>query len=492
MTIKHPETIPALWRCLLLAAILSFIPSLFFNYVGEEGVYTITTLEMWHNHQWWSPVLYGNAYGRPPFLNWIMLPFAFLMGPQHILVASRLVTAIATVLTGAALFAMCKGIGASRRQAWLALLVFLSSDALLYHGWLAYSDPLFALLTFGAMACILCAARRNTVIPLAAASVLVTAAFLTKALTAYIFVCSTWVIVFARHREARAVLLKPAAFFCYAAAFAAPLAWLSLNNSAGLAGSEGGAMTADIVNRMAPANAYALLEHLVAFPLETAMRFLPVSAIALYSLLRKRAVSASELDRWNTSVTIIVLVNFLPYWLAPQGSIRYILPLYPLIAWLIASRLSAESLGITRIAVYSIITVVALKFVAIWIFPGIQNRQKGDAAAAATDIVSITGRDDPIYTDDPSSAGLSIAGNVDSYRWPARPVTWIPAGAPDGWILTRIASRPGTEVMRSVVLGKEKMYLLCSGKTCSSAAARANRPAIVDASTRSPDRSTTR
>lgn len=492
MTIKHPETIPALWRCLLLASVLSFLPSLFFPYVGEEGVYTITTLEMWHNHQWWSPVLYGNAYGRPPLLNWIMLPFALLTGPQHILVASRLVTALATVLTGAALFTMCKGIGASRRQAWLALLVFLSSDALLYHGWLAYSDPLFALLTFAAMACILCSARRNTVVPLAAASVLVTAAFLTKALTAYIFVCSTWVIVLARHREARAVLLKPAAFLCYAAAIAAPLAWLSLNNSAGLAGSEGGAMTADIINRMAPANAYALLQHVIAFPLETAMRFLPVSAIALYSLLRKRATIASELDRWNTSIALIVLVNFLPYWLAPQGSIRYILPLYPFIAWLIGSRLSAESVGFTRVAVYSIIAVVALKYVAICVFPGIQTRQKGDAVAAAKDIVTITGSDDPIYTDDPSSAGLSVAGNVDSYRWPARPLTWIPAGTPDGWILTRIADRPGTAIVRSVALGEEKMFLLCSGKTCSSAAARANRPAVVDASTHSPNSSTAR
>lgn len=491
MTIKHPETIPALWRYLFLAAIVSFIPSLFFSYVGEEGVYTITTLEMWHNHHWWSPVLYGNAYGRPPLLNWIMMPLAFLMGPQHILVASRLVTAIATVLTGGALFAMCKAIGTSRRQAWLALLVFLSSDALLYHGWLAYSDPLFALLTFSAMACILCAAKRNTAIPLAAASALVTAAFLTKALTAYIFVCSTWVIVLARHREAREVLLKPFALACYTAAIAAPLAWLSLNNSAGLAGSEGGAMTADIINRMAPANAYALIRHAIAFPLETVLRFLPVSALAIYSLLRKRRAH-SDLRRWNTTIALIIFVNFLPYWLAPQGSIRYIQPLYPLIAWLLASRLAGDSDRLTRLAVYCIVAVVSLKFIAIAIFPSIQTRQKGDAIAVARDIVAITGRNDPIYTDDPSSAGLSVAGNIDSYRWPARPLTWIPNGIPDGWILSRITDRSGAEVVRTVSLGKEKMFLLCSGKTCGSAAARANRPPVVDASAASTHGNTAR
>jgi len=464
---KHGET-PALWRWLLLAAVLSFVPSLFFPYVGEEGVYTMTTLEMWHRHVWSNPVLYGNAYGRPPFLNWAMLPFAMAFGPAHILVASRLVTALATVLTAASLFAFVRVMGGTRRAAWLALLVFLSSDALLYHGWLAYSDPLFALLTFGAMASLMVAAKRKTVAPIGLAMVLVTAAFLTKALTAYIFVLVTWAVVFLRHPDARPTLLRPAAVLCYLAGVAAPLAWFHLNSSAGFAGHEGSAMAADVLNRMFPATLLDWVRQIVAFPVETFCRFLPVSAVVAYGVLRGKSSGSSETASWEATAAFITVLNFLPYWMSPQGSIRYILPLYPFIAFVLAGRLATLNERTVRIAVYCVAAVIGLKFVALVAFPIIQTKQHGDAAAAAKSIVAITGSD-PIYTDDPSSAGLSVAGNIDSQRWPASPITWIPAEMADGWLFTRTANRPGTAVAWTGVLGKERMYLLCSVRACAKA-----------------------
>ncbi|BCF95375.1 ArnT family glycosyltransferase [Paraburkholderia largidicola] len=479
---KHGET-PTLWRWLVVAAVVSFVPSLFFPYVGEEGVYTITTLEMWHGHLWSNPVLYGNPYGRPPFLNWMMLPFAMAFGPAHVLVASRLVTALATVFTGAALFAFTRAIGGTRRAAWLGMLVFFSSDALLYHGWLAYSDPLFALLTFGAMASVMVAARRKAVAPLAVAMVLMTAAFLTKALTAYVFVFATLAVVFVRHADARSTLLKPAALLCYLAGIAAPLVWFQVSGSTGGSGHEGGMMAADILNRMWPDGGRGWIKQIFAFPVETFCRFLPVSAIVVYGLLRGKTSGVSETRSWETTAAITVLLNFMPYWLSPQGSIRYILPLYPCIAFMLASRLATLSERTVRTAVYCVAAVVGLKFFALAVFPVIQLRQHGDATAAARAIVAIAGTD-RIYTDDPSSAGLSVASNIDGQRWPAAPIGWIPPELPDGWLFTRIADRPATAVVWTGNLGNERMYLLCSKRTCESAAARANRPAIVDAATR--------
>lgn len=469
---KHGET-PTLWRWLLVAAVVSFVPSLFFPYVGEEGVYTMTTLEMWHGHLWSNPVLYGNAYGRPPFLNWLMLPFAMTLGPAHVLVASRLVTALATVFTAASLFAFVRALGGTRRAAWLALLVFLSSDALLYHGWLAYSDPLFALLTFGAMASIMVAAKRKTVAPIGFAMVLVTAAFLTKALTAYVFVLGTWAVVFLRHPDARSTLLKPSAVLCYVAGIAAPFAWFHLTSRTGLAGHEGGAMTGDVLKRMLPANLLEWLRQVVSFPVETFCRFLPVSAVVAYGVLRGQSSGSSETRSWETTAALAAALNFLPYWLSPQGSIRYILPLYPFIAFVLAGRLATLNERTVRIAVYCVAVVIGLKFVALAVFPIVQTRQHGDAAAVAKSIVAITGADQ-IYTDDPSSAGLSVNGNIDSQRWPAAPITWVPADMQDGWLLTRTADRPGTAVVWTGTLGKERMYLLCSGRACAAAAVKAH------------------
>jgi 4-amino-4-deoxy-L-arabinose transferase-like glycosyltransferase len=481
VSMKHWKT-PNVWRWLLVAAIVSFTPSLFFQYVGEEGVYTITTLEMWHGHSWSNPVLYGTAYGRPPFLNWIMLPFTMLLGPAHVLVASRLVTALSTVGTAAALYAFARGIGATRRHAWLALLVFLSSDALLYHGWIAYSDPFFALLTFGAMACVTVAAQRKVVAPLGLGVVLVTAAFLTKALTAYVFVVAAWVVVFARHREARSTLLNPAALLWYLVGIAAPIAWFHLNSSAD-AGREGGAMAGDIVRRMLPSDPLDWFKHLVAFPVETFCRFLPVSAIVVYGLLRGRSSGVSETRSWDTTVALVAALNFIPYWLSPQGSMRYVMPLYPFIAFCLASKLATMTESTVRTAVYCVAAIVVLKFVGLVAFPIVQMH-RGNAAAVAKSIVSITGSE-RIYTDDSTSAGLSVAANIDSQRWPVTPLTSIPPRLLDGWIFTRTASRPGTSVAWTGTLGKERMYLLCSGLECATAAGRLNRLASAPAGLKS-------
>ncbi|CAB3776803.1 ArnT family glycosyltransferase [Pararobbsia alpina] len=472
---KHGET-PTLWRWLVVAAVLSFVPSLFFPYVGEEGVYTISTLEMWHGHFWSNPLLYGGAYGRPPFLNWVILPIAMVLGPEHVLVASRLVAAGATVLTAAALLGFARGIGATTRHAALAVLVFLSSDALLYHGWLAYSDPLFALLTFGAMGCVLLAARCEKAAPLALAAALVTAAFLTKALTAYVFVAATWLVVFVRHRESRATLLKPFALLCYAVAIAAPLVWFHFNGGGGrgIAGRDGGAMTADIINKLLPADPRAWLKQIVAFPVETFCRFLPVTAVVAYGAIRDRAAAREGACRWDGTITCAALLNFLPYWLAPQSSIRYILPLYPFIAYYLAGRLARMSAPSVRIAVCFIAGVIALKYVAMVGFPFYQTKYRGNAAAVAKDVAAIAGQD-PIYTDDPSSVGLSIAGNVDALRWPSAPLTWLPRDPRDGWILTREPGKPGTAIAMTERLGRETFYLLCSGRACTAAGQATNR-----------------
>jgi len=110
-------------------------------------------------------------------------------------------------------------------------------------------------------------------------------------------------------------------------------------------------------------------------------------------------------------------------------------------------------------------------------------RQRGDSAAVAKSFIAITGRSDRIFTDDTSSAGLCVIGNIDSLRWSSAPVTWPPLGTPDGWIISRSSSRPGTSVVREEKLGRERIFLLCSGKTCDSSGTQLNRVDATKAST---------
>src|SRR5689334_11464268 len=82
-----------------IVALLSLLTTLPLPYVGEESVYTLTSLEMAFNHEWLVPTLYGANYARPPLFNWLIIPLAQFLGWTHVLIASRLVTLGATLCT---------------------------------------------------------------------------------------------------------------------------------------------------------------------------------------------------------------------------------------------------------------------------------------------------------------------------------------------------------------------------------------------------------
>src|SRR5262245_12735933 len=99
MLTRLPATSRALWW-LYAAACLSFFTTLTLPYVGEEAVYTITSLEMRWSGDFFVTTLYGTNYGRPPLLNWLVIALAELLGWDRVLLASRLVTAASTMATG--------------------------------------------------------------------------------------------------------------------------------------------------------------------------------------------------------------------------------------------------------------------------------------------------------------------------------------------------------------------------------------------------------
>ncbi len=66
-------------KWLFILAILSFFDSIL-TYIGEEGVYTISSYEMWYHQHYLYPTTYGLAYWRPPLYKWLIICFANLLG----------------------------------------------------------------------------------------------------------------------------------------------------------------------------------------------------------------------------------------------------------------------------------------------------------------------------------------------------------------------------------------------------------------------------
>ena len=83
------------------------------------------------------------------------------------------------------------------------------------------------------------------------------------------------------------------------------------------------------------------------------LRFAPASLLAAYCLWRRKG-RGEEAHGWDSTVAIgawIALLGFLPYWFWPDTGSRYVMPLYPLAAFLIAHVLWRQDLLRMRLVV---------------------------------------------------------------------------------------------------------------------------------------------
>ena len=309
-------------RTLLLLAALSFIPTLFFYMVGEEGIYTISTLEMWLNHEWLIQLLYGNNLQRPPLMNWLVFPIAMLTGWSHILIATRLLSVLATLGIAAWLYWLARKLFDDKAFALFAALTCLSlADLLLYRGWLAYTDPLFSFFIFGAVSTLWAGCEKRHKGWLALSIVLIGCALLTKAVTAYIFYATAIFVLFLQPAHRR-FLLSPAALLILFSSLIVPFIWFS---SLPQVGGQGGSMMSEIARKFSEFNVADYLQRLVLYPLDKLLWLSPAPLLVVYFLLRKRiTLNESRPDHFRAALLIAGL-SVMPYWLSPQGGIRYLI-----------------------------------------------------------------------------------------------------------------------------------------------------------------------
>jgi len=449
---------------LLILAALSFIPTLFFYMVGEEGIYTISTLEMWHSKAWFIQTLYGLNLQRPPLMNWLAIPLASLLGWSHILIAIRLLSVLATLGAAAWLYWLCRKLFADRSYALFATLSYLSlADLQLYRGWLSYTDPLFAFFTFGAMATLWVASRERHRGWLLLSVILVACALLTKVFTAYLFY-GTVLMVLLWQRSHRDFLFSPLSLLTLSSALIVPYAWFSsLPQTSG----QGASMLHEVALKLSGLDISGYLLRLGTYPLETAFWLSPVVLLAAYLLWRKRVTQAEvEAATFRTALFITGL-SILPYWLAPQGGIRYLLPLYPLIALIGARTIWRAGEPARKLALRWFAGLIAFKFVfALALFPYYQHTFRGENyVTTAHEIVELT-RDYPLYGKDMRSIGENIIGQIDIDRLPLPPIQIPPDNWDNAyWLGMTPDEQPGTLVKKFTV-AKDELFLICRGKAC--------------------------
>lgn len=449
------------WWLLFAVAAATFLPALFFYYVGEEAIFPKSALEMWWHGEPVKRLLFGVDLKHNPLFTWLIIPPSVLLGWEWMLVVTRGIAVAATLLSGLAVAGLAQALYANRAFSALAAVTYLTlADLFFYRGWLAYVDPLFGLLVFASMAALWVACERRSAGWLAAALLALTGAFLAKALTAYVFYAgAAFVLLLRGHRR---FLLSGVSLVLHAAAFAFPLLWFHwFMGSSG----QGTRMFSEIVAKLAPESLGRYLLKLLAYPLEALFCIAPAGLIALWLLLRRRASAAD--DAQLLTAVLMVLAGFLPYWLAPQSHVRYLLPLYPLAGLVIARLLwlgGGPVLAHWRKWLTGLIAVKLL--VMLVMFPLYQQRYRGANHAEAAKAIIARTAGFPLYTRNVSASGLSVTAYIDVARLPQQPLAFPPAEWNDGFVLAYDPDDKVGSIAGQYRLGGNTLYLLCRGKAC--------------------------
>ncbi len=449
---------------LLLLAALSFLPTLGFYMVGEEGSYTISSLEMWHSRDWLSQTIYGQHLQRPPFINWLTVPIAALIGWPHVLVAVRLVTVAATLGMAAWLYWLTRKLFGDKAFALFAALSCLSlADLLLYRGWLSYTDPLFGFFIFGAIASLWVGCEEKHKGWLGLSILLIGCALLTKVFTAYIFY-GTALLVLLWQPAYRRFLISPVTLLILSSALIVPLIWFaSLPQVSG----QSGAMAGEIAGKLSESDGMAYLQRLFIYPLETLLWLLPTPLLALYLVLRKRVWQPESRPIHFQAALFIAGLSILPYWLAPQGGIRYLVPVYPLIALISARMIWRSGDAGQQLALRWFTGLIAFKFVfALAIFPYYQSHYRGGNYVATAHEIGHKTRGYPLYVNDVRSISMNIIGQIDIDRLPLAPIYYPPAQWDNAFLLSMESSVAGNQLLEKIVVAKDTVYLFCRGTAC--------------------------
>ena len=393
-------------------------------------------------------------------------PLAERLGWEHVLVASRLVAASATIATGLVLAWLVDALTRDKRLAAFAALVYLTSDALLYHGWLAYTDPLFAFFTFAAIACLWVAAVRRSIALAWVAAAALSCAALTKG--------QNCLPVLRRRRARSPVAGATCARSCCDPASSFRISPRPRCTSSGIRYLTGGAQQGTDSSPSWRSSARSIfgdyLHQLWWFPLEIDASLRAREPPRRVFLAARKEPAGAKARPHDAAVAIgawIALLNFLPYWLWPHTASRYVMPLYPLAAFLIAHALWRLIAARMRVGVNCLIATIVIKYVAaLWVFPAYQREYRGDYAqrrgrdrgARARDARSTRPMCRP-----PALASRPTSTHID-FR--SQPLQWPPREWTSGFVLSHTENPEVGNVFRKFPLGRNDVYLLCRGVAC--------------------------
>jgi len=423
----------------LLAAVGMLLPLPVMQFVGEEGLMAMKSYEMFVRDDWLHPSILGMIWPHSPLWHWPVIVISNIIGWVHVDIAVRLVSVMATWLT-----ALCAGLMAhwlfSRSHpwaGWLCALVYLTlGEVAFWYGWLGYVDATFGLFIFSAIAALWRAVDGEHAGWFIVSLLLISLAFMTKNITAYaLFGAAAIVLIWRGNRWS--LLKNPLFLITGLLALAVPVLWQGFIVPAGA--NTATTTINDVLRNYAGYGVMAFIGHWLSFPLVFLFRALPVSLFLVWLWLRRK--HSFRRDATITTLSLLLLVCFLPFWISAGATPRYLVPLYGLVALLLTGLLL--QLGALRlrqgVLLLALIVIIKIPY-SLGILPYIKDwREERDVKAVAEKIMLLSD-DAPLYSQNDVATGLAIAAYIDVWRQQRPPVTWYSNSDAEAYILAEVAT----------------------------------------------------
>jgi len=440
-----------------LAATLMLLPLPVMQYVGEEGLMAIKSYEMFVRGDWLHPSIFGGVWPHSPLWHWPVIAISQLIGWEHVDIAIRLVSVVATWLSAAMaawfaawLFREKAGAG------WLAALIYLSmGEVAFWYGWLGYVDALFGSFIFSAIVLLWRAMAEKRAGWLILSLLAISLAFMTKNITAYALYGIAGLVLLWRLRQWQ--LLKSPRFILPAlAALIVPVVWQALIIPAG----ENTAATSirDAMRNFAGFSVWDYLQHWLTYPLVFAFRALPLSLLFMWWWLRRE--QRFSLTSHGQTLLWILLGCLLPFWISAGATPRYLVPLYGLAALLLTSWILQLDGMRLRQAVAGMAIVILLKIpYSLGVLPYIKDwRPERDVKIVAEEIMHMTD-DAPLRTQNDVATGLAIAAYIDVWRQDREPIRWYRGAERGVYVLAEAPTPALGRLLKSWHLRGDHVYL---------------------------------
>lgn len=295
----------------------------------EEPRRAIIALEMYFSGDWLAPTINGEPYYRkPPLYNWMIAGFFTLFKSTDEWVV-RLTSVLSLLGLGLVHFNISKKLFSKRLAMWSTLVLLTFGDLYLYFSRLGEMDVFFSLLMYPVVILPFYYLKQGRSWLLYTVPFFLTGlGFLAKGLPAFAFLGISFLVPIIAQKSWRR-LYDPRLILSLVA-LAVPIGLYAIAYSQqGDLEQFWNVLFSESADR-AGSNVSDILWHLVTFPLDTLKNLLPFSLLLFFI---KKSVFKHPVVR---VLAFLFLVNYVIYWIVPGGRGRYVYPLFPLAAIILA------------------------------------------------------------------------------------------------------------------------------------------------------------